>query len=84
MDNTVVVSESSTTTKRSSNKTQGKYKSSSTATKSTGSAPLHANLKLLVCHLSGKDSTNIVSVLQPKRSCCVHGDQEPENNITPT
>ena len=46
--------------------------------------PLHANLKLLVCHLSGKDSTNIVSVLQPKRSYCVHGDREPENNITPT
>ena len=46
--------------------------------------PLHANLKLLVCHLSGKDSTNIISVLQPKRFYCVHGDREPENNITPT
>ena len=46
MDNTVLVSKSSTTTKRSSNKTQGKYKSSPTATKSTGSAPVTCKSKI--------------------------------------
>ena len=46
MDNIVLVSKSSTTTKRSSNKTQGKYKSSSTATKSTGSAPVTCKSKI--------------------------------------
>ena len=46
MDNTVLVSKSSTSTKRSSNKTQGKYKSSSTATKSTGSAPVTCKSKI--------------------------------------
>ena len=30
--------------------------------------PLHANLNLLVCHLLGKDSTNMASAAQPKRS----------------
>ena len=30
--------------------------------------PLHVNLNLLVCHLLGKDSTNMDSAAQPKRS----------------
>ena len=30
--------------------------------------PSHVNLTLLVCHLFGKDSTNMVSAAQPKRS----------------
>ena len=46
MDNTVLVSKSSTTTKRSSSKTQGKYKSSSTAKKSAGSTPVTCKSKI--------------------------------------